>query len=64
MRTAAKLLVERGDDDWVDELERLADRIESASPDAKRALRAAVESFREEPVEGSWAVRLLARAVR
>lgn len=48
MRTAAQLLHGR-DSDWIDELERLADRIDGVSPNAKATLRATVEAFLEEP---------------
>jgi hypothetical protein len=60
MRTAAQLLHGR-DSDWIDELEQLAEEIDGISPSAKAALRATVESFRQEPdaTDAARAARLL-----
>jgi hypothetical protein len=60
LRTAAQLLLGRRDGEWIDELEHLAEQIDGVSETAKAALRATVESFREEPdADTRRAARLL-----
>lgn len=48
MKTTARFFQGGRESDWLGELERLADQIEGASPDARPALRATVAAFLDE----------------